>query len=308
MRDLSVVQAATSVECSADSMSGVQAKLSVWDSVSGQYVHAWESNLMAHWLSDLFGYYAIQLGHGARISALAENRCSERCVFELLSDSGVEEQQAGSMEEDEDHQGFEEGLNVAWVDDFAHLPLESESVDVVVLPHTLDEHVDPRAVLREAHRVLRGQGRMIILGFNPLSAWGAQAKLAPCAYAGHHPFGFYAGLPHAPIHIQRLKDWLELLNCDVVQGAYGCYAPYVRSAQWLRRWHWTEAAGDRWWGFAGAVYALMVVKRVYAPTWVGGVPIQRVKRPWVRRPVVGASVPPAAGSEEAGVSAHYRKE
>jgi SAM-dependent methyltransferase len=151
---------------------------------------------------------------------------------------------------------------------------------LVVLPHTLDEHPDPHGVLREAYRVLRAEGRMIILGFNPLSVWGAQAKY--CSWrAGVNSFGIYPSLPHPPIQIGRIKDWIELLNCDVVRGAYGCYAPFVQSERWQARWHWMEDAGDRWWGFAGAVYALMVVKRVYSPTLVGLINEKKSNKKWV---------------------------
>jgi hypothetical protein len=53
-----------------------------------------------------------------------------------------------------------------------------------------------------------------------------------------------------------------LLSFEVDRGNFGCYAPPCEHERWLRRWHFMEAAGDRWWSFAGGVYLLRAVKRV----------------------------------------------
>ena len=241
-----------------------------WDNGAGRYVTQWESQVLGQWVGDVFGYYAIQLGHHGRIACLRDNRCSERYALE----QGQNDAHLSSPDADDEVRSLD-------VPDFAVLPFASDSIDLVVLPHTLDEHPDPHGVLREAYRVLRAEGRMIILGFNPLSLWGAQAKYCSWRASGVHSFGFYPSLPHPPIQIGRIKDWIELLNCDVVRGAYGCYAPFVQSERWQTRWHWMEDAGDRWWGFAGAVYALMVVKRVYSPTLVGLINEKKSNKKWV---------------------------
>jgi hypothetical protein len=69
-----------------------------------------------------------------------------------------------------------------------------------------------------------------------------------------------------------MKDWLQLLGFDVDRGNFGCYAPPFEHEQWLERCHFMEAAGDRWWGFAGGIYLIRAVKRVRGmrlimPTW-----------------------------------------
>ena len=56
--------------------------------------------------------------------------------------------------------------------DPTRLPLASDRLDAVLLPHTLDFVPDPRQVLREVERVLIPEGRVVILGFNALSSWG----------------------------------------------------------------------------------------------------------------------------------------
>jgi hypothetical protein len=60
---------------------------------------------------------------------------------------------------------------VALVSEPAALALQSDSVDVLLLPHTLEFASDPHEVLREAVRVLAGEGELVVLGFEPLGGW-----------------------------------------------------------------------------------------------------------------------------------------
>ena len=52
------------------------------------------------------------------------------------------------------------------------LPFPNDSVDILVLQHSLDISAHPHHVLREAERVLRPGGRLLLFGFNPSSSWG----------------------------------------------------------------------------------------------------------------------------------------
>jgi SAM-dependent methyltransferase len=98
------------------------------------------------------------------------------------------------------------------------LPFRSDSIDAILLPHTLELVEDPYAVLREAERVLTGEGCLMICGFNPFSGWGARRV-----------FGRNIGRPAFPPHTQRmlserrLRDWVALLGFDVdsVHGYLG---------------------------------------------------------------------------------------
>ncbi|TDR30194.1 class I SAM-dependent methyltransferase [Hydromonas duriensis] len=237
-----------------------------WNGTAGRYITAWETQLLNQWVADAFGFYAAQLGHTTRINALLENRCAERWAIEV----GEAHFQEGDSEE----------IKSVEVGDFTVLPFASDSMDLLVLPHTLDDHPEPHAVLREAYRVLRPEGRMIILGFNPFSLWGAKAMFR--RWRGQ-PWWAYR---HQAIHIRRLKDWLQLLNCDVAQGKFGCYAPCTASEKRLSRSAWLEDAGDRWWGMAGAVYAMMAVKRVYSPTLVGLINDKKTNSRWAAQPAL----------------------
>jgi SAM-dependent methyltransferase len=97
----------------------------------------------------------------------------------------------------------------------ASLPFSSDSIDAILLPHTLELVEDPYAVLREAERVLCADGCLLICGFNPFSGWGARRL-----------FGRYFGRPPFPPQMRRmlaerrLRDWMALLDFEIA-SVYG---------------------------------------------------------------------------------------
>ena len=48
-----------------------------------------------------------------------------------------------------------------------YLPLPESTFDLLVLPHALEFTDDPHRLLREAYRVVRPEGQIVIAGFNP---------------------------------------------------------------------------------------------------------------------------------------------
>src|ERR1700736_4363185 len=99
------------------------------------------------------------------------------------------------------------------------LPFKSDSIDAILLPHTLELVEDPYAVLREAERVLCAEGCLMICGFNPFSGWGARRL-----------FGRSFRRPAFPpqtrrmLSERRLRDWVALLDFEV-ENVYGYLGP-----------------------------------------------------------------------------------
>lgn len=204
----------------------------------GQYVLAWEQRKHDLLLADIFGFNAVQVGL-PQLDFLRANRMP----FHLrCCDCG----------------------DVAVQGDPHHLPFATNSIDLVVLPHVLEFDVNPHQILREVERILVPEGSVVIAGFNPFSLWGMRRVLA--GRSGQPPWrGRYLSVP-------RLRDWFALLGFETRGGAFGCYAPPVRQAHWLQRWDFMEAAGDRWWPIAGAVYVVQAIKRQHGmrlitPKW-----------------------------------------
>ncbi|HJW02654.1 MAG TPA: class I SAM-dependent methyltransferase [Azospira sp.] len=198
------------------------------DSPQGRYALNWEQSRVDRLVADIFGFHAIQLGL-PQVDFLRENRIPLRCC---AGDSGP----------------------VAVRCDLRQLPFANASLDLVILPHVLEFFPDPHQILREVERVLIPEGQVVIVGFNPISLWGAYRRLG-CEEDTFPWNGRY-------LSALRLKDWLSLLGFEVDRGNFGCYAPPFAQEKWLRRSHFMEQAGDRWWGFAGGVYLLRAVKRV----------------------------------------------
>jgi SAM-dependent methyltransferase len=154
---------------------------------------------------------------------------------------------------------------------FDALPFESASLDLVVLPHSLELARDAHLTLREVERVLVPEGRVLILGFNPASLWGTRQRLGRMRRRLGLGTDRDLFLPRAGefIGYRRLRDWLRLLSFEVESGRFGCYIPPVTSAKWLARFGWMERAGDRWWPPFGALYYIVAVKRVRGMRLVG---------------------------------------
>ena len=59
----------------------------------------------------------------------------------------------------------------------SELPFATDSLDALVLCHTLNTSPLPHEVLRECQRVLMPNGHLFIISFNPFSFWGAGNSL-----------------------------------------------------------------------------------------------------------------------------------
>lgn len=191
-----------------------------------------ESACLQAMLADVFGYYLVQVGVTDSFrEALTASRIRHRVVMPC------------SPPRDGGGRGV--------VGDPTRLPLASDAIDAVLLPHTLDFVADPRQVLREAERVLIPEGRVFILGFNALSSWGLVSL-------------FYRRGRRMPwcgrfLTPYRVEDWLSLLGFDVEQREHILFQLPLRRALRLGS---LERLGRRLWPALGAVYVIRAVKRV----------------------------------------------
>ena len=97
------------------------------------------------------------------------------------------------------------------------LPFPNDSVDILVLQHSLDISAHPHHVLREAERVLRPSGRLLLFGFNPTSSWGLR-KLLSTPLSSLLPW-------HARFMSRtQLEDWFRLLNLVPELSRYAIYS------------------------------------------------------------------------------------
>lgn len=223
---------------------------------TGRYAAAWECSQYDTIVADVFGFNALQIGV-PQIAGLRTSRMAARWV------AGCGALGAGPESP--------EGPRVALLTDCTALPFAEASLDLVILPHTLELSGDAHATLREVERVLVPEGKLVITGFNPWGwwawrqrrvaltrrwGWGTQTKPALASWIGP----------------RRLRDWLKLLGFAVEDSQFGCYSPLLGRQGWLDGWAWAERRGPGWWPFMGSVYCVVAVKRVrgmrlLGPAW-----------------------------------------
>ena len=134
------------------------------------------------------------------------------------------------------------------------LPLADSSVDIVLMMHTLDYCQDPHRVLREISQILSPEGVLVLTGFHPFSLWGARRR-----FSKKNP-------PFNARFISRgvVQDRLELLGFKPLTGCMINYQLAHLNSQWRDRLDWMNKVGDRWWPTLGAVYVLVVQKKIYS--------------------------------------------
>jgi SAM-dependent methyltransferase len=237
------------------------------DSPAGAYMLDWEQAQFDQVVGDMFGYHALQIGL-PQLDALRHNRMPHRWLAAPVPDLA-----GPAAHRDAPDLPRERALRTraALVADASALPFAANSLDLVVLAHTLELASDPHGALREVERVLVPEGRVVISSLNPTSLWGMRQRRA--RIVGRLGYGT-PFLPEAGdlIGYWRLRDWLRLLSFEVESGRFGCYRPALTSQTWINRHAWMDKAGARWWPIFGAVYLVVAVKRVrgarlLGPSW-----------------------------------------
>jgi len=232
----------------------------------GSLVREAETRLLRRVLPDYFGYFLLQVGRLSPVEVLGETRVLWPLVLETDAAPGAGERPrvrgAASL-----------------------LPVASDSVDVIILPHVLETEADPHETLREAQRALVPEGHLLLLGFNPWSMLGLYRVVA--ARRASSPWrGAFLGM-------NRVKDWLALLGFDVTSTEGFFYRPPLRNRRLMARLEPLEDVGARAWPYLAGAYMIVAKKRVTMRT--------RAKTRWLprRRLVsVGLAEPSARVAED----------
>lgn len=215
-------------------------RLQTWyRTILGESLAAREAEVLAETLPNLFGYHLLQLGRLSDEDWLASSRVSHCAVMDFTTpfESEAENRLFGRPDQ---------------------LPILSDSMDVLVLPHTLEFSLRPHAVLREAERVLIPEGQLVLLVFNPRSLWILWRWL----------FGWRRRIPWCAkfLSTTRVRDWMELLGFDVIRIQGYFYRPPVQHRAILQRLGVLERLGRRFWPVLGACNLIVARKRVVTMT------------------------------------------
>jgi SAM-dependent methyltransferase len=232
----------------------------------GRYLLEWEQAQFDRVVADIFGFHALQLGC-PELDALQTNRMPHRWQASNAVGHTVDPAHAGT---DSGHSSTatEHGQRRlgehAFIDlhcDFAALPFPANSLDLVVLPHTLELDADPHATLREVERVLVPEGRVVICGVNPASLWGLRQRRA------HVYRRFGVGQLYLPTRgrVHRVLAHARLAAPAEFRGRVGPFRllpPRGGGRALAGAIRVDGPCRCRWWPIFGAVYFLVAVKRV----------------------------------------------
>ena len=183
---------------------------------NGQYLLEGLSSELSRVLDVSFGYHLLQTGPVTGETLLAPSKIHHHIVSRCEAMASVD---LVALDEE--------------------LPLESDSVDLVVALHSLEFCSNPHQALRELQRVLMPQGHLVIIGFNPYSLKGLRNRLSAMRTAS-------VWRDQNLLSAHRVSDWLHLLGCEVERSSSFYSLPPVgrgrlRSAvtrcdQWLKRY------------------------------------------------------------------------
>ncbi len=157
----------------------------------GQQLLGTERAILEQLLSTYFGYHLLQL------SVQEQNLCDASPIHNQVN--------IGLLPHDRSQVSASPN----------RLPFEDDSIDVAVMHHMLDFVDNPQELLREMTRVVRPMGRLVMIGFNPLSLWGVWKALARIRTRPPWNGGF--------IRPDRMMDWMNLLDFKIDRAQYCHY-------------------------------------------------------------------------------------
>jgi SAM-dependent methyltransferase len=202
-----------------------------FDTPLGSKVLNTEKQLISPYLSMMFGYHILQMGCSPQHSLIADSPVGHKIIFAPNSTT-------------------DGNLAVA---DNEELPLAADSIDVVLIHHALDFTPDSHRLLREATRVLRPGGQLLIVGFNPISIWGISKLMRARSQPPWN--GRF-------ISSKRVSDWLKLLELHVEQVDFCLHFLPSKWGKVLQSAAKTEEIGSKFRNPFGGAYLIQATKQV----------------------------------------------
>lgn len=209
--------------------------------VTGASILAAEAAALEERLSDRFGYHLVQVGALPGVDLLHGSRIPRRWLIDLEGHAAP------------GHDAHLRGRAGA-------LPLDSDSIDVLLLPHVLEFEPRPHEALREAARVLVSEGRLFVCCLNPWSLLGLWRAVRRTSGKAPWTGRFLAQ--------GRMRDWLELVGLELLSVDAVFFRPPLRNARVLERLAPMDAVGARLLTPFSGAYVLGARKRIERATLI----------------------------------------
>lgn len=150
--------------------------------------------------------------------------------------------------------------------DFHELPILTGSIDLVLIPHTLEFVDNPRQLLAEACRIIKPEGLIVITGFNPYSAWGLRKQFTKHKSAPWNGNFITAG---------KIKRWLQLADFVIEKQKSMLYRPPLTRKNIYKKLDILERIGNKCLPTMGGEYAIVARAKV--------VPLTPIRMKWKQR-------------------------
>lgn len=137
---------------------------------------------------------------------------------------------------------------------YFNLPFASDSINLVILHHSLESDENAKHILSEAWRVLTPNGHLILLGVNPTSLWGLNKILS----SNNTPY-FNKYSPT----ITTVCRWIHLLSGEICHIESFFFRPPLTSrfGTWLfERLFWLEQVSPWLFPYLGGIYLIIAQK------------------------------------------------
>lgn len=218
-----------------------------WLSQKGAHVLAAEKLMLPPMLSEWYGKHSLLIGVPQQHELLKTTAAPCRSVLSPIANKNNSLYRIES--------------------ELYELPIASASVNLVILPHSLEYTDNPQLLISEACRIVKPEGYIIIFGFNPYSLWGLKKRFTKTHNAP------WLGNFIAPT---KVKNWLRLADFELVKSNMLLFRPPLERHQSLyRKLQFLEWVGSRCWPPLGGVYMLMAKAKV--------IPLTPIKLRWKQK-------------------------
>ncbi|WP_172806892.1 hypothetical protein [Endozoicomonas arenosclerae] len=225
---------------------------------AGEYVLRAERCHIEHELNFIFGYHAAELSVSPSADLLASSQVSRNFQFHPLNT---------------------EPASSLLLDPY-HWPVSPGSLDLVLLHHIVEVSDRPHRLLSEAGNTIIPGGKMLVVGFNPLSLCSLTRMVLPSYRRLFNGVQF--------ISPNRMRDWLTLLGFSVEKVIHGAYLfPSNHPTKGLGS-ELVEQRCHNWMLPFGSFYIIVATREVAGmtpikPSW------SSVGQPLVGGPITGSS-------------------
>lgn len=231
---------------SKNSANNIKSQTNWYQTLSGKSSLDELDSLCAETMSEIFGYYAIEMGVlSGKHSLLKHSRITSG--FSLLdSDSVINTNTL-----------FEKNsIPSSVISTTEQLPIATDNVDLVIASHTLESSKDPHQVLREIDRVLVPEGHCILIGFNPYSI-SRIGQLITSRFKKDKSLYKTRSVAH-------VRDWFSLLGFEVMDVHYMGMRPAVKNKKLFNALSWLDRLGEFTGPMLGNMYVIHAKKQMVA--------------------------------------------